>query len=220
MDAVASKVLRCRRDLRVQSVLQTWWEAVQYELRERGHGGDGVDHVTFMDIFKNIYRAMASEYVEAEADRTVRADWDDLVRHEEAIDGLLREAELKGILFELAMTWILGANPKRYAAFLLRLLDVVTRDGRLAPLEAIEEGSGQPQWEEDHEEAERQEAAVVLQRCARQYISRAEPKSSDRNPRGAVADGKGDDIGPWPGSPDHVAQHSHARDVSPKPSAR
>eukprot|EP00966_Prymnesium_polylepis_P175183 4053654-Prymnesium_polylepis.1 len=125
MKAATSGMMKCRRDLRVNGVLQTWWETAQAEMVAASQRSDVMDAERYTQLFKSVYRALASEYDEAEASEMVAADWEDLMEdlEEGSEPGVLSENDFKQSVFELAMMWVMGVEPKKYAAFLQKLLD-------------------------------------------------------------------------------------------------
>ena len=147
LKAAGGTVVKCRKDLRVQALLQEWWELVQADMRSHGASNPtALDEEAYFSIFFKIYIAMVSEYNEEEAQEAVEADWET----DSGGTGSIPETNFKSVMFELAQTWTPGSNPAKYVAFLRDLLHAITEvnpaNGTRSFREdkSITPGSGQP----------------------------------------------------------------------------
>lgn len=76
LKGAATAVVKCRKDLRVQAMLHEWWEVSKAHQHSLGKVFSALDGDTYFDVFVKVYKAMVSEYIEAEAVEAVQADWD------------------------------------------------------------------------------------------------------------------------------------------------
>ena len=122
LKGAGTAIVKCRKDMRVNALLQQWWDCVEEQMRANGKRFTVMDEDTYFDIFIKVYRAMVSEFNEWEAEESVETDWE----VDSKGSGELTEASFKSVLFELAETWTPGSNPQKYATFLRDLLNAIS----------------------------------------------------------------------------------------------
>jgi hypothetical protein len=99
--AAAGKAYRWRRHQIVTEQLDKWWKVMKDHLVKIGQLEKGLDWLSYLSIFKKVYRAMVTDYVEEEAIEAVRDDWNSDSQGEERLPAL----KVRDAVFELADAW-------------------------------------------------------------------------------------------------------------------